>query len=156
MMKVVVVGLIVGMSLGAEAQAETFKDKSGLAAYVALPFEDTKMPDGSIVRRISHNGIATADLPPPWDHVRHQCTGTIQISADGKPGRGHGYCEIFSAKGDRAAFYWVGESGVGGRWTYFDGAGAFAGIKGEGTYKVKQGFPGGVFLNEWTGSWQTD
>ena len=156
MMKAVAAGLISGLSLVATAHAEMFKDKSGQAVYVALPFEDTKMPDGSTVRRIMHNGVATADLPPPWDQVRHQCTGTIHISADGKPGRGHGYCEILSIKGDRASFSWVGDSGVGGRWSYFDGAGAFAGIKGEGTYKVKHAFPGGVFVNEWTGSWQTD
>lgn len=155
MMKLLVVGLMAGVSLGAAAHAETFNDKSGQVVYVAGPVEDTKMQDGSIVRRSSISGIATAALPSPWDNVRHQCTGTTLIAADGKPGRAHGYCEVFSTKGDRAAFTYVGEGGAG-RWTYFDGAGVFAGIKGGGTYKVKHVFPGGAVLNEWTGSWQTD
>jgi hypothetical protein len=149
------IGLIASTSLGGAANAEAFKDKSGQMAYVPASVEDTKMPDGSIVRRTVFTGIGIADLPFPFDYVKHQCTGTTHISADGKPGRGHGYCEISSTKGDRASFTYVGESGAG-RWTYFDGTGAYAGLKGEGTYKLKVLIPGGGFVNEWTGSWQTN
>ena len=138
------------------AQAETFKDKGGQAYYLPVtPPEDTKQPDGSILRRVSFVGIIVGDLPFPFDYGKHHCTGTTQISADGKPGRGHGYCEVWSTKGDRASFTYVGEGGAG-EFSYFDGSGAYAGIKGGGTYKTKVVLPTGGFVNEWVGTWQTN
>ena len=138
------------------AHAESFKDKGGQAIYFAVaPPEDTKQPDGSIVRRVSFTGVLVADLPFPFDYVKNQCTGTMHVSTEGKPGRAHGYCEMWSTKGDRGSFTYVGEGGTG-RFTYFDGTGAYAGIKGEGTYKLKVALPGGGFVNEWAGSWQTN
>jgi hypothetical protein len=149
------VGLMASAAPCAVGHAEAFKDKGGQVAYVPGPVEDTKLPDGSIVRRTSATGIGIADLPFPFDYFKHHCTGTVLISADGKPGRAHGYCEVWSTKGDRASFTYIGEGGAG-RFTYFDGTGAYAGIKGEGTYKTKVVMPGGGAVNEWTGSWQTD
>src|SRR5262245_41694628 len=96
------------------AHAEAIKDKGGQAYYLPVaPPEDTKQADGSIVRRVTFSGIIVADLPFPFDYGKHHCTGTTLISADGKPGRGHGYCEVLSTKGDRASFTYVGEGGAG-------------------------------------------
>jgi hypothetical protein len=150
-------GMVVGAGLTGNALAESFKDKTGRAVYVPTSVEDLKQPDGSIVRTQSLTGISMADLPFPFDYVKHQCTGTVQIGADGKPGRAHGYCEILSSKGDRGAFTYVGDA-AGGRFAYIDGAdgGAYAGLKGDGTYKFKAAMPGGGIVTEWTATWQTN
>ena len=151
------VSIVAGIGLTGNALAEPFKDKSGRAVYVPVSVEDVKQPDGSIVRKQSLTGISIADLPFPFDYVKHQCTGTVHIAADGKPGRAHGYCEVLSSKGDRGAFTYVGDV-TGGRFAYIDGAGvaAYAGLKGEGTYKIKVGMPSGGIVTEWTATWQTD
>lgn len=149
------VGLLVGLGLTGNALAEAFKDKGGRVVFVPTSIEDTKQADGSIVRKVSSTGISVADLPFPFDYMKSQCTGTVLIAADGKPGRSRGVCEMLSSKGDRAAYAYVGDAS-GGRATYIDGAGAYAGIKGETTYKVKVAMPGGGAIFEWTGSWQTD
>lgn len=148
-------GAIVGLWACAGAQAETFKDKGGRNVYVPVSAENTKQEDGSTVERSSSTGIAITDLPFPFDFQKQQCSNSVYIAADGKSGRVHGFCDILSSKGDRAAFFYVGDL-AGGRWTFIDAAGAYAGLKGEGTYKVKVAMPGGGLVTEWTGSWQTD
>ena len=137
------------------AQAEAFKDKGGRVVFVPTSIEDAKQADGSVVRKVSSTGISIADLPFPFDYMKGQCTGTLLIAADGKPGRSRGICEVLSSKGDRAAYTYIGDAS-GGRYLWVDGAGAYAGIKGEGTYKVKVVMPGGGAVTEWTGTWQLD
>lgn len=61
-------------------------------------------------------------------------------------------------RGDRAAYWVVGDFARGRyEWIEGTGTGAYAGIKGGGTYRIMVPMPdgGGVVL-EWTGSWQTD
>jgi len=149
------VSMVAGIGSTGNALAEAFKDKGGRVVFVPTSIEDTKQADGSIVRKISSTGIGVADLPFPFDYVKSQCTGTMLIAADGKPGRSRGICEVLSSKGDRAAYTYVGDAS-GGRATWIDGAGAYAGIKGETTYKLKVAMPGGGAVLEWTGTWQTD
>ena len=144
-----------GMGLHATAQAEQFKDKAGRAVFIPLSVEDTKQPDGTIVRKTSSAGISTAELPFPFDATLSQCSGTAIIAADGKSGRTRSICEALSSKGDRAA-YWVVGDFTGGRYEWIEGTGAYAGIKGSGTYKIKAAMPGGSVVLDWIGSWQTN
>jgi hypothetical protein len=150
-----VVSIVAGLGLTGNALAEAFKDKGGHVVFVPTSIEDAKQADGSIVRKVSSTGISVADLPFPFDYMKSQCTGTLLIAADGKPGRTRGICEVLSSKGDRAAYTYVGDAS-GGRVTYIDGAGAYAGIKGGSTYKLKVVMPGGGAVLDWTGTWQTD
>lgn len=146
-----------GMALPSKAQAEQFKDKGGRNVFIPLSVEDTKQPDGTIVRRTTSAGISLADLPFPFDYNKSQCSGTLIIAADGKSGRNRAICEALSSKGDRAAYWVVGDL-AGGRYEWIEGTGtgAYAGIKGGGTYKVKAAMPGGGVVLEWIGSWQSD
>jgi hypothetical protein len=151
--------LLVGAStwLATAAQAEQFKEKPGRSVFIPLSVEDAKQPDGTIVRTTTAGGISTTDLPFPFDYMKNRCTSTVIIAADGKSGRTRGICEALSSKGDRAAYIHVGDF-AGGRYEWIEGTGtgAYAGIKGGGTYKVKAAMPeGGSFL-EWVGSWQAN
>ena len=149
------VSIVAGIGLTGNALADAFKDKAGRVVFVPTSFEDAKQADGSIVRKVSSTGISVADLPFPFDYMKSQCTGTLLIAADGKAGRSRGICEVLSSKGDRAAYTYVGDVS-GGSATWIDGAGAYAGIKGGTTYKVKVATPGGGSVVEWIGTWQTD
>jgi len=139
------------------AQAEMFKDKGGRVNFVPTLAADEKQADGSIIRKTAGTGIGTADLPFPFDLMKSQCQGFLYIAADGKSGRGRGMCEVVSSKGDRAAYIYIGDF-TGGRyeWVEGSGSGAYAGIRGKGTYKTIVIMPGGGAVNEWIGSWQTD
>lgn len=149
------VSMVVGIGIAANAAAESFKDKGGRFIAVPTSIEDAKQADGSTVRKVSSTGISVADLPFPFDYMKAQCTGTLLIAADGKPGRSRGICEVLSSKGDRAAYTYAGDLS-GGNATWLEGAGAYTGIKGTTTYKVKVAMPGGGAVTEWTGTWQTD
>jgi hypothetical protein len=147
--------IVVGLGLAGQARAEVFKDKGGQVVFVPTSVENAKQADGSTVLRIASTGISIADLPFPFDYMKSQCTGTTFVGADGKPGRSRGICEVLSSKGDRAAYTFVGDA-AGGRATWIEGSGAYAGIKGATTYKPKVAMPGGGLVYEWTGTWQTD
>lgn len=147
--------MVAAFGAGAEARAETFKDKGGIVTFVITSMENAKQPDGSIVARITSTGVSIADLPFPFDYMKSECAGTLLISADGKVLRSRGVCEALSSKGDRAAYAYAGDA-IAGRLTWIEGAGAYAGIKGATTYKPKAALPGGTSVYEWTGSWQTD
>lgn len=151
----VAVSIMAGLGLTGHARAEAFKDKGGQVVFVPTSVENAKQADGSTVLKISSIGISTADLPFPFDYMKSQCFGTTLVAADGKPGRGRGMCEVLSSKGDRAAYTYAGDA-AGGRATWIEGTGAYAGIKGVTTYKMKAAMPGGGTVYEWTGSWQTD
>ena len=145
------------MGLGTTAQAEVFKDKGGYSTCVPSSVEDmNKRPDGSVVRKTVFTCITHTDLPFPFDYQKHLCNGTMEFAADGKFNYYQGYCEVLSTKGDRAAYWSTGNPTTGGRWGYINGSGAFAGIKGGGTYQNKATMPGGGGVYLWTGSWQTD
>lgn len=148
-------GVAASLVVAAQATAETFKDKGGVTVFVPTSVESTKQADGTTVLKISSTGIGLTDLPFPFDYMKSQCTGTTFVGADGKPGRSRGMCEVLSSKGDRAAYTFVGDA-AGGRATWIDGSGAYAGIKGVTTYKPKVVMPGGGAVFDWTGSWQTD
>jgi len=150
-----VVSMLAAVGTPGNALAEAFKDKSGRVVFVPTSVEDAKQPDGSIARKVTSTGISVADLPFPFDYMKSQCTGTLLIAADGKPGRSRGVCEVLSSKGDRAAYTYVGDA-AGGQATWIEGVGAYAGIKGGTTYKVKVAMPGGGAVVDWTGTWQTD
>jgi hypothetical protein len=139
------------------AQAEQFKDKPGRSVFIPVSVEDAKQPDGTIVRNTTAGGISTTDLPFPFDYMKNRCVSTVIIAADGKSGRTRGICEALSSKGDRAAYIHVGDF-AGGRYEWIEGTGtgAYAGIKGSGTYKVKAAMPEGGSAVEWIGSWQTN
>lgn len=139
------------------AQAEQFKDKPGRSVFVPVSVEDAKQPDGTIVRNTTASGISTTDLPFPFDYMKNRCVSTVIIAADGKSGRTRGICEALSSKGDRAAYIHVGDF-AGGRYEWIDGTGtgAYAGLKGGGTYNVKAAMPEGGSVIEWIGSWQTN
>ena len=150
-----IVTAIAALGTYGKAQAEAFKDKGGRVVFVPTSTEDAKQADGSIVRKVTSTGISVAELPFPFDYMKSQCTGTLLVAADGKPGRSRGICEVLSSKGDRAAYTYVGDVS-GGSATWIEGAGAYAGIKGGTTYKLKVAMPGGGAVVEWTGTWQTD
>jgi hypothetical protein len=152
---VAAVGVAASLVVAAQAPAETFKDKGGVTVFVPTSVESTKQADGTTVLKVSSTGIGITDLPFPFDYIKSQCTGTTLVGADGKPGKSRGICEALSSKGDRAAYTFVGDA-AGGRATWIDGSGAYAGIKGVTTYKPKVVMPGGGAVFEWTGSWQTD
>ncbi|SEP46915.1 hypothetical protein SAMN02990966_06734 [Rhodospirillales bacterium URHD0017] len=143
------------LGAGATAQAEQFKDKSGRNIFIPLSVEDAKQPDGTIVRKVSSAGISVTDLPFPYDIMKSECRNTVVLAADGKSGRNRGLCENLSSKGDRATYWVVGDL-AGGRYEWIEGTGAYAGIKGGGTYRVKAVMPGGGSVVEWLGSWQSD
>lgn len=87
-----------GMALHATAEAEQFKDKSGRNVFIPLSVEDTKQPDGTVVRKTSSAGISLTDLPFPFDYMKSQCTNILIIAADGKSGRNRGICEALSSR----------------------------------------------------------
>ena len=147
--------IVAALGVNAAARAEAFKDKGGHAVFIPMSIESTKQADGSTVLKVSSTGISTTDLPFPFDYMKSQCSGTVLIGADGKPGRSRGICEVLSTKGDRAVYFTVGDASAG-RATWIEGAGAYAGIKGMTSYKTKATMPGGGVVYEWTGSWQTD
>jgi hypothetical protein len=149
------VSIVAGLALTGHARAESFKDKSGQVVFVPTTVENGKQADGSTVLKISSIGISIANLPFPFDYMKSQCSGTTLVGSDGKPGRSRGMCEVLSSKGDRAAYTYVGDA-AGGRATWVEGTGAYAGIKGGTTYTVKAAMPGGGAVYEWTGTWQTD
>lgn len=149
------VALAIVAGLAGDARADSFKDKGGQVVFVPTSVEAAKQADGSTVLRVNSAGISIADLPFPYDYMKSQCAGTTLIGADGNPGRSRGICEVLSSKGDRAAYIYVGDA-AGGRTTWIEGTGAYKGIKGGSTYKVKASMPGGGNVIEWNGSWQTD
>ena len=153
-----IVAILSALLLGAPAQAEIFKEKTGRVIFVptAAPV-DEKMADGSIIRKTAGTGIGIADLPFPFDYMKSMCQGYLHIGADGKPVGGRGMCEVLSSKGDKAAYIYVGNP-TGGRyeWVEGSGTGAYKGISGKGTYKTVVIMPGGGVVNEYVGSWQTD
>ncbi len=150
-------GSSAALGAAAAAHAEQFKDKGGRSVFVPLSIEDAKQADGSIVRRASSTGVSMTDLRFPFDAMLSRCTGTTIIAADGKSGRTRSMCEALSSKGDRAA-YWVVGDFTGGRYEWIEGTGtgAYAGLKGGGTYKIKTVMPDGSVVLDWSGSWQTD
>ncbi len=142
--------------LGGVAQAEVFKDKSYVTSCLPISNEEImKRPDGSSIRKVVSNCIATGDLPFPFDVRKMVCIGTSEIGADGKFISSHGYCDSLSTKGDRVASWTAFNPTDQGTWGFFSGTGAYAGIKGGGTYKVKTPLPGGGGINQVTGSWET-
>jgi hypothetical protein len=153
-------GIVAATAMAPPAQAEVFKDKSGHSACVlTAPFSDMKRADGTSIRKATFTCIDITDLPFPFDHRIRMCHGTSEVGADGKTDNAHGFCEVLSTKGDRASFWYVGNTGdkaSSGRWAFINGTGAFAGIKGEGTYTTRAGLPGGGWINDWIGTWQTD
>ena len=149
-------GIVATVIVGAPAQAETFKDKSGTGMFQQVSVEDTKLPDGTLRRTEAFVGWWATDLPAPWDYISQRCNGTVTIGNDGKVVVSRGHCEASSMKGDRAAFWYSGSPAEGGRWGWISGNGAFAGINGGGTYKPKAVLPGVGLVIDWTGSWQTD
>ena len=86
----VAVSIAAGFGLTGHALAEAFKDKGGRVVFVPTSVEDAKQADGSTVRKVSSTGISIADLPFPFDYMKSQCTGTLLVAADGKPGRAVG------------------------------------------------------------------
>ena len=68
------------------------------------------------MRRTIFAGIIVADLPFAFDYGKHECIGTTQISAEGKSGRAHGCCEVWSTKGDRTSFTCGFVNEWGGSW----------------------------------------
>ena len=147
----------IGIALCVPAQAEVFKDKSRVNICTPLPSEDVfKRPDGSVVRKTGSMCISTADLPFPFDQIRLLCSAVTDFAADGKVVSSHGFCDGTSTKGDRYASWTVWDAVNLGRWGYFDGSGAYAGIKGGGTYKTRTAFPGGGAILDVIGSWQVD
>ena len=150
-----VASAIVGFGLCATAHAGSFKDKGGRVSFVPTSTEDTKLPDGSTLRKETSTGMTVNDLPFPFDYQKTVCTGTTHIAPDGKSGRLHGYCEVLSSKGDRAAYWYAGDF-AGGLWGWMDGNGAYSGVKGGGTYKPIAFMPDGGGVNEWVGTWEND
>jgi hypothetical protein len=151
----ITVGVAVA-SLGGVAEAETFKDKKGEhGCILSSPPSEFKRADGITIRRIAFNCIAHSDAAAPFEYTYRSCNGSMEVAADGKQSGIHGLCEVYSTKGDRAAYTFVGnpDPTTGGTWTWLNGTGAFVGIKGGGTYKVTSGFPNGWYTM-WTGSWE--
>ncbi|HEX2886377.1 hypothetical protein [Vineibacter terrae] len=149
-------GVIAAVIVGAPAQAEIFKDKGGQGVYQQVSATDTKLPDGSVVRVESFVGWFITEMPAPYDFISERCNGTVTIAADGKPVVSRGHCEVSSMKGDKAAFWYSGVTAEGGgKWGWMSGSGAFNGINGGGTYKVKAFQPGAGLITEWVGSWET-
>jgi len=152
-----VVGIFAAVAIVAPAQAEVFKDKGGTSSCTPVSNEEVmKRPDGSSIRRTVGACISASDGAYPFDHQKQMCTSTLELTADGKMVSVHGYCDVLSTKGDRAAYTITYNPDTHGRWEYFSGSGSYAGIKGGGTYKFKAGFPSGGGVYDWTGTWQID
>jgi len=150
--------LVLGTLLALPVQAETFKDKETRSHCTpAVSNEEImKLPNGSSLRRIIGYCVLTSDLPFPFDYQKLQCFQTAEVTADMKVTLNHGYCDVLSSKGDRAAFTIVFDTVNQGKWQYFSGSGAFAGLKGGGTYKLVSPFPAGGGVYAGVGSWETD
>ena len=136
-----VAGIAIAVLMGGaiSAHAEEFKNKSRVVHCApSMSVEDVlKRPDGSVVRKTSGWCISTGDSPYPFDYIKLLCTSVTEIAADGKPVGSHGFCDGTSTKGDRYASWTIYDPASNqGRWGFFDGNGAYAGVKGGGTYKV--------------------
>jgi len=150
-------GIVAAVAMAAPAQAEVFKDKRGISTCTPVSNEEVmKRPDGSSIRRTVGACIGVSDAAFPFDHQKQMCTSTLELTADGKMISVHGYCDVLSTKGDRAAYTITYNPDTYGRWDFFSGSGAYAGIKGGGTYKFRVGFPGGGGVYDSTGTWQVD
>ena len=150
------------LALGATVvptQAQSLKDVPGVATCPPLISSDEilKRPDGTSLRRNVGTCIQTYNAPFPFDSMKETCSYSQEMSADNKPILSHGYCDILSSKGDRAAVTIIYDGPNNqGRWEFFSGTGAYAGIKGHGTFKVKTPFPGGGAVYDTMGSWEID
>jgi hypothetical protein len=158
MLKTIGFGMLTVLALALPAQAEVFKDKGGVA--VCLPGssdEVMKRPDGSSLRKTSGQCGSVTDMAAPFDHQKWSCTGYVELGTDSKVVGYRGQCEVISLKGDRAAFWYVFDPTKLGTWGYIpsSGTGAYAGITGGGTWKIKAPFPGGGQINEYVGTWET-
>src|SRR5215475_9020239 len=97
------------------------QSRSGVLPASRSP-EDTKQPDGSILRRASFVGIIVADPAVP---LRLRQTPMHRHYSNLRRWRTRAWPRLlrsWSTKGDRASFTYVGEGGAG-QFTYFDGTG---------------------------------
>jgi hypothetical protein len=147
-----VCALTLGTLLALPVQAKTFTTRSHCTPDVSNE-EIMKLPNGGSLRKIIRHCIMTAELPFPFDFQKLTCFQTAEFTAEMKVTLAHGYCDVLSTKGDRAAFTIVYDSVNQGRYQYFSGSGAYPG-KGSGTYKLITAFPGGGSVYEGTIEWE--
>ena len=139
--------------LGAAAGAEERKDNG---SYVAISgdAESYELASGSTVDRAPNAGfLVTDDASSPLHLAGMGCVGSSLVSTDGKSSSGGGHCVISDHSGDLIWAWWLGDQ-EGGTWGFLDGTGKFAGVQGNGIWKVGPVFSGDRLINKWTMTWQ--
>ena len=144
--------LLLAPASGARAGQEV--TGGGLAFRVPKASKTYKLADGRSVQQTTDAGYLTTTQPDnPLNMNTQNCSGTMIVGTDGKTGSGGGYCVSFDADGDTAWMWWRGDLN-GGTWGFTEGTGKFKGVEGSGTWKTKQRWADGKFVDTWEGTWQ--
>lgn len=90
---------------------------------------------------VESNGISFSnDNNKTFDGNTAHCLGTVKINEQGSVRQG--YCKYLRTDGEFVVGEWKQVDKQMGTWTYLQGTGSLAGIKGGGTYqRVVQGKP---------------
>jgi hypothetical protein len=147
----VAVVITAGVALAGETE------DSGHTAFVPVWSEDIALPNGHVMQRMTVSGICMADdAASPLNGTSINCGGVFIAAADGTSVAAGGSCHFISSAGDVALGWWNQTTEGAGVWGLMGGTGAFAGIKGKGSYTNNPPLPDGSFINDWAISWKVE
>ena len=137
------------------ASAEQSVTASGRNPSVPVSSVPTKLPNGTTALTNHTSGVIIVDKTTENNAsllAQQDCFSTVVVAEDGKSGKVMGHCTGINPKGDVWTTSFNGDF-TGGTWEYIGGTGAYAGVKGGGTYKPMGQMPNGNSLSAWEGKW---
>lgn len=140
----------VAASFGMPAIADT---GSGVGGGMNIANTTLKLPNGQILYHGTDKGHIHG-AGTPFDNVAMQCQVAWIMEADFSAGNGHGTCSGINTAGDVLMWSYSGDF-AGGTYRVLGGTGAYATLKGGGTYTGGDPFPDFDRFS-WTFTWDSE
>lgn len=138
--------------IAAPAGATTTEHASGTVTFVSGPARTTDLANGGKVMRVESKGVLLDDnAKSPVNLSPVDCTGSLIIGADGKPGIETGLCQVMDHDGDTWAL-WYENGPRGDIWKVIDGTGKYARMTGGGTTRALFQGPDWRAVLHWQGT----